>query len=80
MTGDIFWRMPNDTSLVKIAIVDKYFSAWSNVMLSRTTEDICYADLYAGRGEYVDGTLTNRVDRLHVEPGDGVHEDQSGLR
>lgn len=58
MTGDNFWRVPNDTSLVKIAIVDKYFSAWSNVMLSRTTGDICYADLYAGRGKYADGTLS----------------------
>ena len=27
-------------------------------MLSRTTGDICYADLYAGRGKYADGTLS----------------------
>ncbi|MGD9495593.1 MAG: three-Cys-motif partner protein TcmP [Armatimonadota bacterium] len=56
--ADDFWRAPSDSSLVKIVIVVKYFDAWSNVMLSRTRGNICYADLYAGRGKYDDGTLS----------------------
>ncbi len=58
MTENDFWDLPSDASRVKITIVDKYFDAWSNVMLSRTTGDVCYADFYAGRGKYEDGTLS----------------------
>jgi len=58
VADDSWWDSPTQQSLVKIAIVHKYFGAWSNVMLSRPTGDLCYADLYAGRGRYNDGTVS----------------------
>ena len=47
---------PTPQSLVKIAIIEKYFGAWSGVLTRGTSGAICYADLYAGEGQYGDGT------------------------
>jgi len=47
---------PTPESLVKIAIIEKYFGAWSGVLTRGTSGAICYADLYAGPGQYDDGT------------------------
>ncbi|MEA3402317.1 MAG: three-Cys-motif partner protein TcmP [Armatimonadota bacterium] len=58
MTDDEYWDAPTPQSCVKMAIVEKYFDAWSNVILAKTRRDLCYADLYAGRGKYNDGTLS----------------------
>ena len=58
MALDPFFDQPTEHSKVKTRIVSKYFSAWSNVMLTATNnrENIAYIDLFSGPGEYEDGT------------------------
>ena len=57
-----FFSEASQQSKVKSEIVSQYFSAWAGVMLSvqdrgrRFKDKIAYIDLFAGRGEYDDGT------------------------
>jgi three-Cys-motif partner protein len=54
-----FFEETKEQSVVKSAIVSKYFWAWSKVMMSQirsTTKKIAYIDLFAGPGRYKDGT------------------------
>jgi len=54
-----FFEETKEQSLVKSAIVSKYFWAWAKVMMSQirsTTKKIAYIDLFAGPGRYKDGT------------------------
>ena len=57
-----FFSEASEQSKVKSEIVSQYFSAWAGVMLSvqdrgrRFKDKIAYIDLFAGRGEYDDGT------------------------
>src|SRR5256714_15685568 len=54
-----FFEETKEQSLVKSAIVSKYFWAWAKVMMSQirsTTKKIAYMDLFAGPGRYKDGT------------------------
>jgi three-Cys-motif partner protein len=56
---DGFFEETKEQSLVKAAIVSKYFWAWAKVMMSRVKQagkKIAYIDLFAGPGRYKDGT------------------------
>jgi three-Cys-motif partner protein len=55
-----------DQSLVKAAIVSKYFDAWSRVMVSNAAKGIpitklAYIDLFAGPGRYRDGAKSTPI-------------------
>jgi three-Cys-motif partner protein len=57
-----FFEQPTEQSLVKAAIVKKYFWAWAKVVISQVKryslddQRIAYVDLFAGPGQYKDGT------------------------
>lgn len=56
-----FFEEQRDQSLVKAAIVAKYFDAWSRVMIANAAKGIpitrlAYIDLFAGPGRYKDGS------------------------
>ena len=56
---DGFFEESKEQSLVKSAIVSKYFWAWAKVIMSqvkRGGKKIAYIDLFAGPGRYKDGT------------------------
>ena len=57
-----FFEESRQQSKVKTAIVEKYFDAWSRVILStqkhRSEKRIAYIDLFAGPGRYADGTIS----------------------
>jgi three-Cys-motif partner protein len=59
--GQAFFDEQRDQSLVKAAIVAKYFDAWSRVMNANAGRGIpisklAYIDLFAGPGRYKDGS------------------------
>lgn len=59
--GSNFFDEQRDQSLIKAAIVSKYFDAWSRVMIANATKGIpitklAYIDLFAGPGRYKDGS------------------------
>jgi len=59
MKTENFFEEPNEQSLVKITIVQKYFWAWANVVLptvKRNNLKMAYIDLFSGPGRYNDGT------------------------
>jgi len=57
MANPGFFDSPRNQSQVKAEIVARYFSSWASIILnSRDVSRIAYIDLYAGRGEYDDGT------------------------
>lgn len=59
MNDDEFFKEAKEQSLVKTAIVSKYFWAWAKVIIStakRSNGKIAYVDLFAGPGRYEDGT------------------------
>jgi three-Cys-motif partner protein len=60
MSEDSFFEETREQSIVKAAIVSKYFDAWSMVIASqvkrRGDNKIAYIDLFSGRGYYEDGT------------------------
>ena len=57
MDKDNFFEEQKEQSLVKTAIVQKYFDAWAKVMIkSAKAERIAYIDLFAGPGRYKDET------------------------
>ncbi len=54
-----FFEETKEQSLVKSAIVSKYFWAWAKVMMPRVKsagKKIAYIDLFAGPGRYKNGT------------------------
>lgn len=56
-----FFDEQRDQSLVKAAIVSKYFDAWSRVMVANAAKGmpisrLAYIDLFAGPGRYKDGS------------------------
>jgi three-Cys-motif partner protein len=54
-----FFEASKEQSIVKAAIVSKYFDAWAKVIIPRAKRyrrNINYIDLFAGRGYYEDGT------------------------
>lgn len=60
MATEHFFVESSAQSRVKVEIVSKYFRGWANVMASTTRKrggtEIGYTDLFAGPGEYADGT------------------------
>jgi len=55
--SDAFFDEAKPHSIVKSNIAEKYFLAWARIMKSNAREKrIAYIDLYAGRGQYKDGT------------------------
>ncbi len=57
-----FFEERADQSAIKAEIVQKYFSAWANIVLPTTLRfgegKIAYIDLYAGPGRYKDGAAS----------------------
>lgn len=57
-----FFEERGDQSAIKAEIVQKYFSAWANIILPTTQKygegKIAYIDLYAGPGRYRDGAAS----------------------
>lgn len=54
-----FFREAKEQSIVKTAIVEKYFDAWSRVIMPsarKADNKIAYIDLFARPGRYEDGT------------------------
>jgi len=59
MSKKDFFEESKEQSIVKAAIVSKYFDAWARVIIphaKRYGRNINYIDLFAGRGYYKDGT------------------------
>lgn len=60
MTDNSFFNESTEQSRIKAQIVEKYFSAWSKVIVRRAKKShdrrIAYVDLFAGPGQYQDGT------------------------
>ncbi len=57
-----FFNVQKDQSEVKTTIVEKYFDAWSRIMLAKARSDrLAYIDLYAGPGVYGDGSESTPV-------------------
>lgn len=67
--GNDFFDCPEERSLVKAAVVSKYFFSWSTVMLKAAQNQakknphsrehyIAYLDFYSGPGKYDDGTFS----------------------
>lgn len=71
-----FFEEQRDQSLVKAAIVAKYFDAWSRVMIANAKKGIGitrlnYIDLFAGPGRYKDGSKSTPLmvlERAIAEP------------
>lgn len=57
-----FFEERGDQSEVKARIVQKYFSAWANIVVGTARQfgngRIAYIDLYAGPGRYRDGAAS----------------------
>jgi len=75
MTDSSFFEEQKEQSLVKSAIVAKYFDIWANIIINtqkrypQYSQKIAYIDLFAGPGRYKDGTqstplmiLTNAIE------------------
>ncbi len=62
---------PEPQSLVKNAIVQKYFGAWANAMKAHSLGLLCYADFYAGEGMWDDGTPSDPLRILDIAEADG---------
>lgn len=56
MSRTRFYAAPEPQSRVKTELVTKYFKAWADVILPRTSGRIAYADLFAGPGRFEDGS------------------------
>lgn len=58
----LFFEERGDQSEVKARIVQKYFSAWANIIVGTAARygsgKIAYIDLYAGPGRYKDGSAS----------------------
>lgn len=64
MTKQSFFNEAKEQSIVKTAIVEKYFNAWSRVILPWAKQrggKIAYIDLFAGPGRYDDGTKSTPI-------------------
>ena len=69
MTTQEFFGEQSEQSKIKSAIVSKYFEAWSNVIMNTQDKrsgyiNLAYIDLFAGPGQYRDGTPSTPVQIL----------------
>lgn len=67
-TNSTFFEESQDQSLVKSAIVSKYFDAWASVIINtqkkfrtKNNSKIAYIDLFSGPGIYEDGTKSTPI-------------------
>lgn len=63
MPTEKFFEETREQSVVKATIVEKYFDAWANIMVSTQKRKgrepkIGYVDLFAGPGRYQDGAIS----------------------
>jgi len=75
MSRNSFFDAPKEQSLIKARIVKKYFSAWAKVIIStvkKPTSDrrIAYIDLFAGAGQYKDGSKSTPIEILETAISD----------
>jgi three-Cys-motif partner protein len=59
-----FFEEAKEQSTVKTTIVEKYFDAWSKVIIpwaKKADDKIAYIDLFAGPGRYEDGTKSTPI-------------------
>ncbi len=63
--NDDFFEIPKEHSLIKNAIVKKYFDAWSNV-LSQKNKFINYIDFFSGQGKFENGTDSTPLNILNL--------------
>jgi len=64
MVTEDFFNESRDQSKVKAKIVGKYFRAWATVIMSTMRNRggrLAYVDLFAGPGQYLDGTPSTPV-------------------
>lgn len=61
MANDEFFENSHERSKIKSEIVGKYFWAWANVLLHKSSDRIAYIDLYSGPGAYRDGTPSTPI-------------------
>ena len=71
MTNDSFFDEQKEQSLIKARIVEKYFWAWAKVIIAqiksqqnkgrKVDEIIAYLDLFAGPGEYENGSKSTPI-------------------
>jgi three-Cys-motif partner protein len=64
MPTDHFFDESREQSIIKTAIVSKYFWAWAKVIMPTAKKSpgrIAYIDLFAGPGRYKDGTKSTPV-------------------
>jgi three-Cys-motif partner protein len=64
MINRSFFEEPREQSRIKSRIVAKYFWTWANVVLSAAkgrVSRIAYVDLFAGPGQYSDGTPSTPI-------------------
>ncbi|HYI07799.1 MAG TPA: three-Cys-motif partner protein TcmP [Thermoanaerobaculia bacterium] len=74
MVDDSFWEVQSDESRVKTAIVEDFFVGWARIIGAHQKKQqgrvaLAYADLFAGRGVYLDGNESTamRITRRVVE-------------
>jgi len=61
-TVEKFFKTQNTPSQVKSATVSNYFSAWASIMTKRAGKRVIgYADLFAGRGRFEDGSASTPI-------------------
>jgi three-Cys-motif partner protein len=80
MTNDSFFDEQKEQSLIKARIVEKYFWAWAKVIIAqiksqkskgRTVDErIAYIDLFAGPGEYENGSKSTPIKVLEKAVAD----------
>lgn len=65
MKGDQFFEESKAQSVVKTALVENYFKAWTGIMLNNLKnlgkDRIAYVDLFCGPGRYNDGTVSTPI-------------------
>ena len=62
VTVEKFFETQNAPSQVKSAIVSNYFGAWATIMTKRAGKRVIgYADLFAGRGRFDDGSESTPI-------------------
>ena len=81
MSTQEFFSEQSEQSKIKSAIVSKYFDRWSRVIMN--TQDkrsgdirLAYIDLFAGPGEYRDGTASTPVQILNKAVADARLRDR----
>lgn len=70
-TMDEFFDAQEPHSEVKTRLVEKYFKAWSSIILPRARGTIAYVDLFSGPGRYSDGSPSTPLQLLSLALAEG---------